>query len=404
MYVVGGRVFQNNLDQDVRPRYNLVEQEELFLYEYARFLLHRRFVTEGLLSRYDNAVYTETDTICKTTEKRNNDKMQHIDKKIIAGKLQRNAKDIVLKEEKASKEPAEDTSVPSITSGKNYKAKTKSTNKSCAREENAIELKNTKNDKHIGEWIKAYKAIKTIQKQKINQHKEVETTNRYAVLDDENETKNEEKGYESTMKEKMIQTIEPPKDEMYHVDYIDEYVLDALIRHYEKSTEEEIDELNEIDSVEAAMKNRLLCHQSNQIEELHTKLDGALEKMQYNEELDYNNDEEALVLYEKIDALEYQNTLNLVRLEEFALKEEEWTKRKKEYEEKEKRLMLEGKHLQEKMKEKRESEKEKEQNEVQQKKKKDRIEDFNERWKRSAEERSRHYVKPAHRQKKVGSK
>ena len=52
MYTTGGLVFQNILGQNMMPCQNLFAYQDLFLYEYARYLLHKKLVTEGLLSLY----------------------------------------------------------------------------------------------------------------------------------------------------------------------------------------------------------------------------------------------------------------------------------------------------------------------------------------------------------------
>ena len=87
MYTTGGLFFPNFSRQEVKPHYNLVIREDLFLYEYARFLLHKRLVAKGLLSPYANPFYPPTDTVhremkndIKRTEMENKD----IDKQTIA--------------------------------------------------------------------------------------------------------------------------------------------------------------------------------------------------------------------------------------------------------------------------------------------------------------------------------
>jgi hypothetical protein len=67
MYNTGGLVFQNISGQDVRPRHNLFVCEDLFLYEYVWFLLHKRLVTEDLLSLYANPFYPLTDMANRET-------------------------------------------------------------------------------------------------------------------------------------------------------------------------------------------------------------------------------------------------------------------------------------------------------------------------------------------------
>ena len=99
MYTTGGLFFPNILGPDVRPRHNLLLYEDLFLYEYGRFLLHKRLVTEGLLSLYTSPFYPLTDMLHRT-EKDTNEPRNNIDKEIIATKLHRNTNDITLQEDK----------------------------------------------------------------------------------------------------------------------------------------------------------------------------------------------------------------------------------------------------------------------------------------------------------------
>ena len=102
MYTTGGLFFPNFSGQEMKPRHNLVIHEDLFLYEYTRFLLHKRLVVEGLLSPYANPFYLPMDTVHRETT---NDiewtETEHkdIDKQTIASKLHKKAEDIKLQEE-----------------------------------------------------------------------------------------------------------------------------------------------------------------------------------------------------------------------------------------------------------------------------------------------------------------
>ena len=69
MYNTRGLFLLNFSSQDVRLRHSLVIHEDLFLYEYGRFLLHKRLVAEGLLSPYTNPFYLPTDTVHRETNK-----------------------------------------------------------------------------------------------------------------------------------------------------------------------------------------------------------------------------------------------------------------------------------------------------------------------------------------------
>ena len=100
MYTTEGLGFQNISGQDVRTRQNLFAHEQLFLYEYTRYLLHKQLVTEGLLSPYSNRYYPPTDTTQSTTEENdNNESNTRINKEAIAKRLQKNIDDIILKED-----------------------------------------------------------------------------------------------------------------------------------------------------------------------------------------------------------------------------------------------------------------------------------------------------------------
>ena len=100
MYTTRGHGFQNSLGQDVRMRQNLFDHEQLFLYEYARYLLHKQLVTEGLLSPYSNRFYPPTETTHSITEENeNNESNIKINKEAIAERLQKNIDIIILKED-----------------------------------------------------------------------------------------------------------------------------------------------------------------------------------------------------------------------------------------------------------------------------------------------------------------
>ena len=97
MYTTGGLVFQNILGQDVMPRQNLFKQQDLFLYEYARYLLHKKLVTEGLLSPYADPFYPPTNMIQRKTERKDtNESNKHISKEMITEKLQKDINSITL--------------------------------------------------------------------------------------------------------------------------------------------------------------------------------------------------------------------------------------------------------------------------------------------------------------------
>ena len=85
-----------------RPSQNLGIYEDLFLYEYGRYLLHKQLVAEGLLSPYANPFYLPTDTVNRETTNATEQmekKQKEIDKNTIAGTLHKKAEDIKLKED-----------------------------------------------------------------------------------------------------------------------------------------------------------------------------------------------------------------------------------------------------------------------------------------------------------------
>ena len=167
-----------------------------------------------------------------------------------------------------------------------------------------------------------------------------------------------------------------------------------------KKVDDNAQELGIINEREVAIKEQLMCHQNAKIEEVSAKLEDALEDIRLQEELDYNGDEEALGLYEKIDAMEYQNALNLARLEEHVLKEEEWMNKMRACEEKERILLSKCEELQQGILTKKVGKKVEVPKKVHKpKKERDSAADFSEIWKKSCEERSRKHAR--HRQKKV---
>ena len=99
MYTTGGLFFPNVLGPDVRPRHKLFTYEDSFLYEYGRFLLHKRLVSEGMLSPYANPFYLQTDMVYRTTERNNKKTIYNIDKYDITRHLNKNPKTNTLKED-----------------------------------------------------------------------------------------------------------------------------------------------------------------------------------------------------------------------------------------------------------------------------------------------------------------
>ena len=85
-----------------RPSHNLGMHEDLFLYEYGRYLLHKRLVAEGLLSPYANPFYPPTDMAYRETKSKIEQtemEKKDIDKHTIASTLHKKSENIKLKEE-----------------------------------------------------------------------------------------------------------------------------------------------------------------------------------------------------------------------------------------------------------------------------------------------------------------
>ena len=73
MHTTGGRFYPNGLNLDVRPCHNLADEEDLFSHEHGKFILHKKFVAEGMLSPHASPFYTPTETMHRDTNNRNND-------------------------------------------------------------------------------------------------------------------------------------------------------------------------------------------------------------------------------------------------------------------------------------------------------------------------------------------
>ena len=123
MYTTEDLFRPNVLGVDVRLRQNLDIHEDLFLYEYARYMLHKRLVKEGLLSPYAVPFYPPTEIENRKMEIYQNN--QHI-------KEQSN------KSTNVSKIQVKEESVKYYTCKKNKTEKSKIT-----QEENKTENTNT---------------------------------------------------------------------------------------------------------------------------------------------------------------------------------------------------------------------------------------------------------------------
>merc|ERR1712084_107730 len=124
-----------------------------------------------------------------------------------------------------------------------------------------------------------------------------------------------------------------------------------------------------------------IMHVEKSHEEDKQRLEKALEDIKSQEELDYNGDEEVVALCEKIETMEYQNVVNLERLEEYVMKEEQWKKRERKYKENEQRLNKKHQDIKR----------------PEEKKNRDWNAEFNEMWKKKTEEEQRKHAR--HRKK-----
>ena len=91
----------------MKPHQNSLEvHKELFIFNYAKMLLHKRLRIEGILSPYATPFYSVTETNQDATEieVQKEWKTEKVDKEEIALKLQINVKDIQLKEERENRE------------------------------------------------------------------------------------------------------------------------------------------------------------------------------------------------------------------------------------------------------------------------------------------------------------
>ena len=69
MYITGEQFFQNILRSEERPcQNNFKVHKNLFLFTYAKMLLHKHLRIEGILSPYDNPFYPATEINQDTTE------------------------------------------------------------------------------------------------------------------------------------------------------------------------------------------------------------------------------------------------------------------------------------------------------------------------------------------------
>ena len=99
MYTTGGLFFLNVLVPDETLRHKLFTYEDSFLYEYERFLLHKRLLSEGMLSLYANPFYLQMDMVYRTTERYNEKTKLNINKHDIAEQLNKDPQNITLKED-----------------------------------------------------------------------------------------------------------------------------------------------------------------------------------------------------------------------------------------------------------------------------------------------------------------
>ena len=99
MHTAGGLFIPDEPGLDVTPRYKNVAGEEEFLHEYARYSLHKRLQTEGMISLCANNFYPQMHMTSNTTENDNVRRNLNIDKNEIARQLNKIPENIVLRED-----------------------------------------------------------------------------------------------------------------------------------------------------------------------------------------------------------------------------------------------------------------------------------------------------------------
>lgn len=99
MYTTGGLFLPDGSGPDVTTRQERIKGEDSFLYEYARYLLHKRLTTERLLSPYANYFYNPMYMPNTTTEDNNANTKINIDRNEIAKKLHKQPENVILRED-----------------------------------------------------------------------------------------------------------------------------------------------------------------------------------------------------------------------------------------------------------------------------------------------------------------
>ena len=225
----------------------------------------------------------------------------------------------------------------------------------------------TKHNKDIkvetDEWIRGHKEVKRRCDKHTTSHKpESASLNRYAILEDDEETTNENTVKDNEKTVRVLETKEEAKEENFHADHIKIAVLDALVDAYVSLTDEIIEELKEIDRVEVEIVHRLLVKANDNLEKAlkETKICKGVEENNENEieslmeeevfvetatsvseegnELSEQESEDGFLhdmadddsekamnvieLHGKIARLQYQNVVNIQRLHELECDDE----------------------------------------------------------------------------------
>ena len=324
MYTTRGHGFQNRLGQDVRTCQNLFDHEQLFLYKYARYLLHRQLVTEGLLSPYSNQFYPPTDKTNSTMEKnKNNESNIKINKEAIAERLQKNTDVIILKED------TQNTNTKEWKELKINRAKTINVQKSTKKYEGYYdELQDEENEEEevqneIKEDVKdeiirpAYEVKKHGMKKDYNVNTMgIEEMDKVIVAikkeHNEEEESNEEI-FSQTEKDKVLKNENVKKHQVKENQGYDERDSESRAIESRAGEEEDItfdDSSNDSDS-EDAFTIGSTDEEISDGEELESEKNHKEENLHRNEERD-----------RRMEQLLYQNDLLLFRLEQAEMNEE----------------------------------------------------------------------------------
>ena len=309
-------------------RQNLFDHEQLFLYEYARYLLHKQLVTEGILSLYSNRFYPPTDTTHSTMEENeNNESNIKINKEAIAERLQKNIDVIILKED------TQNTTTKEWKKLKINKAETINVQKSTKKYEGYYdELQDEENEEEevqneTKEDVKdeiirpAHEVKKHGMKKDYNVNtmgiEEMDKVIAAIKKEHNEEEESNEEIFSQIKKDKVLKTENVKKHQVKENQGSDKRDSESIATESEAGEEEDItsdDSSNDSDSDDAFTIGFTEEEISNG-EELKNEKNHKEENLHGNEERD-----------RRIEQLQYQNDLLLFQLEQAEMNEEKlWT-------------------------------------------------------------------------------